>query len=118
MKKYALLLAVLSLSTSAWGFGIGDCVPSPCWTPMPCPTPSPCPAPNISPIAVIGGDFAGQSGMLYSSPPICPTKVDVDSCTGALSKQGHIGCIEWGCYNSFASHQVSVSPAWGVFALP
>lgn len=115
MKKYALLLAVLTLSTSAWGFGIGDCIPNSCWTPMPCPTPSPCPRPSISPMAVVGGDFTGQSGLIYVSPPVCPTKVDVDSYQGAISNQGHIGCIDWGCFNSFGDHDVSVRPAWGGF---
>lgn len=119
MKKYALLLAVLGLSTSAWGFGIGDCGPGSCWMPMPCPTPSPCPTPNVSPIAIVGGDFAGRSGLLYSSPTIRPLKVDVDSYQGAISKQGHIGCMEWGCFKTFGDHDVSVRPVWGCFgAMP
>jgi hypothetical protein len=117
MKKYALLLAVLSLSTSAWGFGIGDCGPGSFGLSMSCPPPSPCPTPCPNPGAVIGGDYAGQSGLLYCSPCIGARRVEVDSCQGAFSNQGHIGCFDWGCSTSFGDHDVSYgcpSP-WGSF---
>ncbi len=115
MKKCVLVLAVLAMSTSAWGFGIGnysgDCngMPLYCPTPCPCPTPSPCPG------AVIVGDFAGQAGLLYSSPcsPVCV--MGVDSCQGAWSKQGQIGCIDWGCFASFGNHNVYGGPVWPSF---
>jgi hypothetical protein len=109
MKKYTLLLAVLAMSTSAWGFGIGNVEGTFSWapTPCPCPTPSPCPTPCITAGAVIGGSFAGQSGLLYSSPCTGFRKVEVDSYQGAISKQGQIGCMDWGCYKTFGGREVS-----------
>ena len=107
MKKYALLLAVLTLSTSAWGFGVGDCGPGSLGLSMLCPPSSPCPTPCPNPGAVIGGDFAGQRGLLYSSPFCGVRKVEVDSYQAAFSNQGQIGCIDWACFKSFGNHQVS-----------
>jgi hypothetical protein len=115
MKKYAFLLAVLAVSTSAWGFGIGDCSGSFNCLP-PCPMPNPCPAPCPNPGAVIGGDFAGQAGLLYCTPCTGISIVGVDSFQGAMSNQGHIGCIDWGCFHTFGGHDVSYgSPMWGNF---
>ncbi len=84
MKKCVLVLAVLAMSTSAWGF-------------------------------VIVGDFAGQAGLLYSSPcaPVCV--MGVDSCQGAWSKQGQIGCLDWSCFASFGNHHVYGGPVWPSF---
>ena len=119
MKKCALLLAVLAMSTSAWGFGIGYCGPDSIGTAM-CPPPSQvCPRPYPNPGAVIGGDFAGRTGLLYVTAPTGARMVDVDSCAGAFSKQGHIGCIDWGCFTSFGHHTVTYGPTnpWSGFAL-
>ena len=107
MKKCALVLAVLAMSTSAWGFGIGNVEGSFSWAPMPSPRPTPCPTPCPSPGAVIGGSFSGQTGLLYCNP--CPGfgKVEVDSYQGAKSTQGQIGCLQWGCYKTFGGRDVS-----------
>ncbi|MDI9431915.1 MAG: hypothetical protein QM570_09365 [Planctomycetota bacterium] len=117
MKKYTLLLAVLAMSTSAWGFGIGNVQGTFCPMPTPCPTPNPCPTPCITAGAVVGGSFSGQTGLLYSSPCTGFCKVDVDSCQGAISKQGQIGCMDWGCYKTFGGREVSYCcpNPWGNF---
>jgi hypothetical protein len=114
MKKYVLLLAVLAMSTSAWGFGIGNYSGS-FNCPPPCPTPNPCPTPCPNPGAVIGGDFAGQGGLLYSSPCAPVTIIGVDSYQGAASNQGQIGCFDWSCFTSFGDHHVYGGPLWGSF---
>lgn len=115
MKKCVLVLAVLAMSTSAWGFGIGNFSGNVNGTPLCCPAPSPCPTPCPSPGAVVIGNFAGQAGLLYSSPMTPVRVIGVDSYQGAMSKQGQIGCIDWSCFASFGDHHVYGGPVWGSF---
>ncbi len=110
MKKCALLLAVLAMSTSAWGFGIGNFGPDSGGLSMCYPPSQICPRPYPNPGAVIGGGYAGQSGMIYVTGPTCPRLVSVDSYQGAFSNQGHIGCYDWSCSGSFGDHNVTSFP--------
>lgn len=88
MKKYALLLVVLALSTSAWGYTVGTCNPNPCWSPSPCWNPCPCPG-------------VGQSGYSCASTNNC-VKPTCGPVAGIVSWQNANGLQINTCHGSFS----------------
>ena len=100
MKKYALLLVVLALSTSAWGYTVGTCNPNPCWNPSSCWNPclSPC----------LGQD------MSYFNTSLCGLVARIQSfhnaintCHGSFSNFESCGYCQ--CHNNSTSSNSSSS---------
>jgi hypothetical protein len=135
MKKYALLLVVLALSTSAWGHTVGTCNPNPCWNPSSCWNPCSSPGPgqgsghfNTSLCGLVArvqsfhnaintchGSFSNFENCGYHPCHSNSTSSDSSSSTTAMGPSGSevadtIGhSVSGGSSSSSSSHSVSIA---------
>jgi hypothetical protein len=108
MKKYAVLLALLVLSTSAWGYTVGTCGTNQCGNPCSNPCWNPCPSPCQMPASSYTYTSGGQC-----VKPVCGPVVGVTSWQNGCGFQIS-GCMgSFGAFNgSGGSHTFGCGPIY------